>query len=381
MRIIIITGSGGSGVSTLAAATAVALGRNGLRTLAFSLNAGLGEAFGAQLAGGATEVAPKVNAVESRRHRDSPDELRDWLEDLLDWRNMDAVIADDVASLPGISHIGRLLELEAYIASGEHDAIVVDAAPVVQFLELPPALDAASHWLDRLFAPREQTIFEPFLRAFAGDYASTGEDVMERGRELLTRLARLRDMMTDPEICSVRIITAAGGGAGDRLRQAITGFQLFSYPADAVVLSRILPEEGAGDFFDAAAAAQKECLNTIGQAVGAMPVLRTSLRPEPPRGQEALAEVAGEVYAAHAPEAMLHRSEKRVVFHENGRYEMNLALPYAAKEDLSLEQLEDSVVVYLGGHRCVLSLPEEVRRYSSASWSFEEQTLKVTFSR
>jgi arsenite-transporting ATPase len=188
-------------------------------------------------------------------------------------------------------------------------------------------------------------------------------------------------MMTDPEICSVRIITAAGEGAGDRLRQAVTGFQLFSYPADAVVLSRVLPEEGAGDFFAAAAAAQKECLNTIGQAVGAMPVLRTSLRPEPPRGQEALAEVAGEVYAAHAPEAMLHRSEKRVVFHENGRYEMNLALPYAAKEDLSLEQLEDSVVVYLGGHRCVLSLPEEVRRYSSASWSFEEQTLKVTFSR
>lgn len=379
MRIIIITGSGGSGVSTLAAATALALGEKGVRTLAYSLNPGLGDAFGVKMTGGADRVAEKVHAVESRRHRESTDELRDWLEDLLDWRNMDAIIADDIVSLPGISHVARLLELEDYIASGDYDAIVLDAAPVSQFLELPPALDAGSRWLERLFAPREQTLFEPFLRAFAGDYASTGEEVMERGRELLQRLTDLRDMMTDPNVCSVRIVVTAGEGTEARLREAMTGFQLFSYPTDAVVLSRLLPEGDVGSFFDARRESQQASVDKVRDSVGGVPVLRATLQSAPPQGAKDLAVLAAEVYGSHVPDEVLHRGEQRLAFHENGRFELSLALPFAAKEDLSLEQLADSVVVYLAGHRCVLPLPAEVRTWQAASWTFEEQTLKVTF--
>lgn len=379
MRIIIITGSGGSGVSTLAAATALALGGKGLRTLVYSLNPGLGDAFGARMTGGADKVADNVHAVESRRRREATDELRDWLEELLDWRNMDAIIADDIVSLPGISHVARLLELEDYIASGDYDAFVLDAAPVSHFLELPPALDAASRWLERLFAPREQTLFEPFLRAFAGDYASTGEEVMERGRELLQRLTDLRDMMTDPDVCSVRIVVTAGEGTESHLKEAITGFQLFSYATDAVVLSRLLPNEDVGPFFEPMRKAQKDSLKAVRGSIGGVPLLTTALRAAPPQGHEALAGLAAEVYGSHSSEEVLYRGEKRLVFHENGRFEMSLSLPYALKEDISLEQLEDSVVVYLAGYRCVLPLPLEVRTWQAASWTFEEQTLKVTF--
>lgn len=379
MRIIIITGSGGSGVSTLAAATSVGLGLKGLRTLAYSLNPGLGDAFGATLTGRADAVAQNVHAVETRRRKESNGELKDWLEDLLDWRGMDEVIADDVASLPGINHIGHLLELESYVSSGSYDAVVVDAAPAEQFLELPPALDAAARWLERLFAPREQTLFEPFLRAFAGEYASTGEDVMDRGRALLERLARLRGLMTDPDVCSVRIVATAAEHTAERLRESITAFSLFSYPMDAIVLSRLLPAEDVGAFFEDLRAAQDETVRALGESVGGLPVLRQALRKTPPAGAETLAELAAEVYGAHPPEGVLHRAEQRAIVRENGHFEMRLTLPHAAKDDLSLEQLEDSVVVYVHGHRCVLSLPVEVRSWQAASWSFEAPTLKVTF--
>lgn len=379
MRIIIVTGSGGSGVSTLAAATSVALGLQGKRSLVYSLNPGLGDAFGAKMTGGADAVAENVRAVESRRRKGANSELRDWLEDLLDWRGMDQVIADDVAALPGINHIGNLLELETYVSSGDYDAVVVDAAPVEQFLELPPALDAAARWLERLFAPREQTIFEPFVRAFAGDYASAGEDVLDRGRALLGRLAELRELMTDAETCSVRIVATAGEQTDARMRESITAFSLFSYPTDAVVLSRLLPEGDIGEFFAETRASQQEALASIGGSVGRVPVLRKSQRRVPPVGSEALAEVAAEVYAEHSPDAVLHREVQRAIVRENGHFEMRLTLPHASKDDLSLEQLEDSVVIYVQGHRCVLSLPVDVQRWQAASWSFEAPTLKVTF--
>ncbi|MFQ5472395.1 MAG: ArsA family ATPase [Dehalococcoidia bacterium] len=238
MRVIIFTGSGGSGVSTVAAATATQLAHEGVRTLAFSLYRGLADVFEAPPVEGPQEVGADLQVMESRRYRDDADELRDWLEDVLDLRGMDPVLGEDLASLPGLNHVGRLLELEERVASGDYDAVVVDAPPVLQFLELPPALEAAARWQERLFAPREQTIFEPFLRAFAGDYASTADDVMERGQVLLERLTDLRGLLTDPQTCSVRFVTAAMHNAPDRLRETITALHLFSYASDAVVRTR-----------------------------------------------------------------------------------------------------------------------------------------------
>jgi arsenite-transporting ATPase len=378
MRIIIFTGGGGSGVSTVAAATAAQLAHEGVRTLAFSLYPGLADAFQVSLTGGPQQVGENLEVMESRRLRDDADELRDWLEDLLDWRGMDAVSGDDLASLPGLNHVGRLLELEGRVASGDYEAIVLDAAPVVQFLELPPALDAAGRWLDRLFAPREQTIFEPFLRAFAGDYASTADDVMERGQALLGRLADLRDLLTDPQTCSVRLVTAAVHNSPERLREAITAFHLFSYAVDAVVMNRLLPERDGGDFFSEMAAAETSTVASIGEAASGVPVLKGGLRSSPPLGLDALLVLAAELYGGTSPGDVLHETAPRMAVHENGKFEMELLLPYAKKEELSLEQSEDGVVIHLREHRCVVTLPEDVRDWQAASWTFEAPNLKVT---
>ena len=378
MRIIIFTGTGGSGVSTMAAATATQLAADGQRTLAFSIYPGLASAFDVPLSSTPAEVSENLHFMESRRHRDVPDELRDWLEDLLDWRGMDSMLGEDLASLPGLSHMGRLLELEDRVASKDYDAVILDAAPFSQFLELPPALDAASRWLDRLFTPREQTLFEPFLRAFAGDYASTGEGVMARGRELLERLADLRDQLTDPQVTSVRSVITATGEASDRLREAITAFHLFSYGSDALVLNRLLPEEGLGEFFAGIRSSEASAVKSIDEVANGLPVLKGGLLAARPRGLDALRDMAAEVYGAHAPGDVLHEWAPRVVVHENGQYQIEMVLPYASKEDLSLEQSDDGVVVHLREHRCVLSVPDEVRRWQAASWTFESPILKVT---
>lgn len=378
MRIIIFTGMGGSGVSTMAAATATQLAASGKRTLAFSIYPGLANAFGVPISSQPTEVSDNLHFMESRRDRDAPDELRDWLEDLLDWRGMDSALGEDFASLPGLSHMGRLLELEGRVASEDYDAVILDAAPFAQFLELPPALDAASRWLDRLFAPREQTLFEPFLRAFAGDYASTGEGVMGRGRKLLERLADLRGLLTDPQVTSVRCVITATDEAPDRLREAITAFHLFSYGLDAVVLNRLLPEEGLGDFFSKIRSAETLVVKSIGEVANGVPVLSGALRAAQPRGLDALGAVAAEVYGSQRPGDVLYEWEPRVIVHENGQYQIEMRLPYASKDDLSLEQSDDGVVVHLREHRCVLPVPDEVRTWQAASWSFESPVLKVT---
>ncbi|TMB66611.1 MAG: hypothetical protein E6J43_10235 [Chloroflexi bacterium] len=116
MRIILFTGRGGSGVSTMSAATAVALAMGGRRTLAFGLGSGLGEALGFQLTHEPRDVGPNLAALETRHGDDEPDEFRDWLGDLLDWRGVEPELADDLAALPGANQIGRMLNLAGQAA-------------------------------------------------------------------------------------------------------------------------------------------------------------------------------------------------------------------------------------------------------------------------
>lgn len=379
MRVIIFSGKGGSGVSTLAAATAVASAKGGRRTLALGLGPGLAAVFGVSLGQEPAVVASSLWALEGRSRHDSPDEVRDWLGALLEWRGMEAGLAEDLAALPGVNSLGRLLDLERQVREGWFDAVVVDAATLTQFLEVPGALDSAARWLERLFAPREQTFFEPFLRVFAGEYASTGDDVLERGRDILTRLANLRTALCDPEISSVRLVSTPDMGAAGDVQRAIAALNLFGYPVDAVAVNRKLPVAVSDAFFAAVRAQEEETARYLASAVAPMPVLVAELTRSRPRDVESLAALAGGLYAGWTPSAVLHRGQARAFSQEDGRHVLRVALPFVQREDLGLEQTEEGVAVHLDGRRCVLPLPSEMRGREAESWSIEGQVLKITF--
>jgi arsenite-transporting ATPase len=380
MRVIIFTGKGGSGVTTLAAATATAIAKRGSRTLLFAFGPGLGEAFGVHMTPEPHQLAERLEAMEGHSGDSAADEFRDWLEDLLDWRGVDVELAEDLAALPGLSHVGRLLELER-CANGSYDAIVVDAAPISQFLELPGALDAAARWLERLFAPRQQNVFEPFLRVFAGEYASTGEEVFERGRELLTRLANLRDVLTDPEASTVRLVLPATQGADATAREAVAALSLYSFATDALVLNRLLPAEVSDPFFAPLQAEQKQAAEEMTGGLAPLPVLQGFTSAAEVRGLEPLGALAAALYGERDPADVLHASPGHTFSEDGDSYILSVWLPFARKEDLRLEQSRDGVAIHLNGRRCLLSLPEEVRFREASSWSFEGQELTVTFNR
>ncbi len=369
LRIIIFTGKGGSGVSTLAAATAAAAAQRGHRTLAFGLAGGLAPIAGLSPAAGLT-------VLDARPGESDP--FRRWLRDLLDWRNIDPALADDLAALPGLSLVSGLLELEARIEGGEWDVIVVDGPPLGACVDLLAALDGAARWLDQLFPPRQPTVFEPFLRALTA-YASNGEDVYENGRDLLSRLARLRDLLTDAEASSVRLVLPADRSAVAEAQQALSALALFAYPVDAAIVGRLLPANVTDPFFAAALARQEEARRFLAESLAPLPLLSVHLVPEPGAGPPALSRLAAQTYAEHDPSAVLYRGPVHAYSQQGGQHVLSLAVPFARREDLSLEQDGDGLVVRLGGRRRVIPLPPEAESRAARSSSFDGQTLKVVF--
>src|SRR3989304_1649930 len=69
VRSTLVAGTGGSGVTTLAAATAVAAAARGRRTLAYGLNAGLRVALDAEFASKPVKVSDSLWAIEGHQRR------------------------------------------------------------------------------------------------------------------------------------------------------------------------------------------------------------------------------------------------------------------------------------------------------------------------
>ena len=378
MRIILFTGKGGSGVSTIAAATAVAAARTGRRTLALGLGPGLGAALGSPLTGEPTAVADNLRAVEGRHRPDAPDPFRDWLRELLGWRGMDVTLADDLAALPGLNHVGRLLQIEAHALEGDLDLIVVDSPPLNHCLDLLAALDAAARWLDRLFPVRQPNVFEPLLRALTA-HAPSGDDAYEHGRGLLLRLTRLRELLTDPEVASIRIVLTADKWALSEAQQAVATLSLFAYPTEAAVVNRLLPPQVADPFFEGARSEQQRALCYITDSLAPMPVLTSAQLPRAPCDPETLADLARTLYGRQDPAAVLYRGPAHALSQQDGHHVLSLALPFARRQELSLEQAGDRLIVQLGERRRTILLPPEVRYLDALSSSFDGLTLKVTF--
>jgi arsenite/tail-anchored protein-transporting ATPase len=305
------------------------------------------------------------------------DEVQEWLADLLDWRGMEAGLAEDLAALPGINQVGRLLELEKLTRDRRFDVLVVDAPALDQFLDLPGSLEAAARWAERLFAPRQQTVLEPFLRAFAGEYATAGEDIVERGRDLLGRLARLRDLLTDRSISSVRLVTAADAAALPAVREALAVLSVQSYGVEAVVLNRVLPEEVTDPFFAPLRREEESVIQEI-SGFGA-PVLRSILTPARPQAPHDFAALARHMYGEYDPASVLHSAPGHSVSRDDDGTVLTVPAPFVSKEHIRLEQLDDGILVHVNGRRCALPLDERLRYKEAASWSLEDDQLRVRF--
>ncbi len=379
MRIIVFTGRGGAGVSTLAAATAAAIAGGGRRTLAFGLGPGLADAFGCALGERPEPLAADLWALEATPgHHDAPGPFRTWLRELFVWRSMDETVADDLAAFPGFADLARLLTLEEHIESGDFDAVVVDCPAVRHTLDLLAALDAAARALERMFPERQPTVLEPFLKALSG-YSGSGEDVYEAGRGLLLRLSHLRRTLGDPEASSVRLVLTAEEGALMDVQRAVTELSLFSYPLDAAFCNRLLPED-AGPWAKPRRDDQQTNLKYVRESLEPLPVFPVSLQPRDVDGLQGLVALAGLAYGEADPAAVLHVRPAQAFSRRDGDYVLSLALPFVERDELAIERLDDALIVYVGDRSRTFDLPDEVRGLNGVSSAFDGDTLRVTFS-
>ena len=398
MRVILFTGKGGVGKTTTAAATAVQAARQGIKTLVMSTDAAhsLGDALGVDLSMAADHLDPAVDPVVevepglyalqlSTAHsvRRSWRSVQDYLLTVLSSLGVDPVVADEMTELPGADEIVALLELRAQVESGPWDLVIVDCAPTAETLRLLALPEALAWHLDRLMSAQRGLLrrLRPAAAAAAG-LPLPELQVVESLRRWREALQDIRSILT-AETSSVRLVLTPERVVIAESRRMLTSLRLYGFAVDQVMVNRVFPQTDQESTDTAWLAgwnqAQQRGLSEVRHSFEPLPIVITPYLPHEPVGVDALAALAqvrtGEIHDV----LTLAPVPGMTVRPDDAGYLLTLPLPLVTAAEVDLKRRGDELLVAVGDHRRVLSLPSVLRRCIVMGATVRGDTLRVRF--
>jgi arsenite-transporting ATPase len=386
MRVILYTGKGGVGKTSVAAATALRTAQLGYRTLVMSTDAAhsLGDSFDMPLGGEPVRIVENLWGQELDVFRQIDRHwgtLQDWLKVLMAWRGLDEVVAEEMAVLPGMEELAGLLHLINYYDQGGYDVIVVDCAPTGETLRLLSFPDVARWWMHRIF-PIERVaarIARPVLRRVT-DLPLPGDEVFAAVKELLAKLEDMRAILTDPATSSVRLVLNPEKMVIKEAQRTFTYLNLYGYATDLVVCNRVIPKAVSDSYFQAWKKTQERYYQQVEDAFSPLPILRAPLMEQEVVGLAMLERFGEAVYGTLDPTAVLHQGQVQHIRQEDSQYVLTLAVPFVTKEEVSLSQVGDELVVQVGNFKRNIILPRALAGMESRGAKLEGERLSIRFA-
>ncbi len=376
MRTILVTGPGGSGVTTVAAATALTAAREGARTLLIA----------AEPPPGLAEVAGlTVSRVDATAvFRDRAVELQDRFGVLFELLGANPLDDEEFTELPGADAFALL---QAIGAARGHDVVVVDLPPLPRSLALLALPEQLRRYLGRLLPPERQAAraLRPVLAQLAG-VPMPAEWLYDTGTRWDAELAAVQAAV-DAASTSVRLVAEPGPAATARIRAARTGLALYGMRLESVTANRLLPTGSADPFLAGLSERQQEHLKTMrhetdegGEAEN--PVAELPHLGHDPHGPENLARLGvagpGRWDLPDVPAVDPWTVEDRLA--DEGHLVWRLPLPAATRDQLDLVRRGDELVVDAAGFRRIMPLPSALRRCTVAGAALRDGALAVRFA-
>lgn len=366
MRVLLFTGKGGVGKTSIAAATAVRAARSGARTLVVSTDPAhsLADALDVPLGGEPTPVERNLagQQVDARARLETHwRQVQEYLISLLAHGGVDELEAEELSVLPGLEEVFGLVDVRDHVAAGRHDLVVVDCAPTAETLRLL-SLPQALGWYVQRLAPLARTwgsVIQPLLR---DSVPPPQPGVLAAVEELHRTLDGVRRVLVDSQTTSLRLVVTPERVVMAEGRRLLGHLSLFGYNVDAAIVNRVLPDEIDHAFFAEAKARQAELLGELEDGFAGLPALTAPLRPREPVGAAALAALADELYDGCDERAVLHRHDPLRIEPAGDGWAVRLWLPYVDREELDVLRRGDELLVKVGASTRSLLLPAALRR-------------------
>ena len=390
MRILLFSGKGGVGKTSLAAATGLELSRRGYRTLVMSVDPAhsLADAFDLEtnLFHGKTGDPYSINErlaihevniqKEIKRHWR---EISSYVISVLRTTGISDVEAEELAILPGMEELSAMMYVNQFRREDRYDVIVLDCAPTAEsmrFVSMPTTLE----WYMKHIFPFQRGILKA-VRPLANRVSPVElppDTYFANIQDLFGRLDGIGELMEDPNTTSVRLVTNPERMVLRETQRAFVYFSLHGLTVDGVIVNRVLPSVVTDAFFEEWRTSQGRVLEEIESYFAPVPVKRVPLFTHEVLGRERLEDLAAALYGGEEDPAAIHRTEAPYSFvKSDGHYEVRLQLPFAAKGEVGLFKKGDELVVEIGTLRRHIGLPTSMASLSPGRARLENKVLTV----
>lgn len=386
MRVLLVTGKGGVGKTTVSAATALASADAGYRTLVTSTDPAhsLGDAFDLPLGDEPRTITKHLDAqqidgqAQLTKHWG---EIHAQLMAVFDWGGVSGIEAEEFLVFPGMDELFALLEVETHATSGEYDVIVVDCAPTAETLRLLSLPEVLSWYFDRIL-PTERRIMKaarPVLTKMTS-LPMPSENVFDAAEGVFSGVEAVKALLSDNAVTSARLVVNPEKMVVNEARRTYTYLSLFGYSIDGVVINRILPDEVDDPYFSQWREVQERHIGHIHESFADVSILPLRLFDKEMVGIDCLRELAAELYGDQDPVNGYDASSPfDIADADTGEVIMSLSIPFAEKAELDVVRTGDELYITVGPYRRSFVLPDSLRRRTVEGATLEDGTLVVTF--
>jgi len=393
MRVILYTGKGGVGKTSISAATGLELARRGCRTLVMSVDPAhsLSDAFDLDKRLMDHEAGKPVNMAknlwiqevdvqeEISRHWDS---VYAYVSALLNISGLEQTLAEELAIFPGMEEVSSLLYVNQYVREKAYDVILLDCAPTgesLRFVSIPTTLE---WYMSKIFKleRRVAKMVRPMLTTFTS-LPIPQENYFDNLQALHRKLSGIDKLMADPKVTTVRLVTNPEKVVLKETQRAFTYFCLFGLTVDAVIVNRILPAEIQDNFFSAWKDTQERWIQSVEEFFAPVSVWRVPLFQNEVLGIERLKQLGKALYKDQDPaKCFFHEAPYR--FRKvDGNYHLHLRLPFVSSEDVDLYKKLDELIIRVGGVKRHVSLPQRIAYCEPLSARVKDGELVVVLGR
>ena len=392
MRIILYTGKGGVGKTTIAAATGIKLAELGYKTIVISLDVAhsLRDAFDnheklvhqrkeKQIRIRENLWLQEINVQEAII--EYWDDVYNYIRSLLNRSGLDSLVAEEIAVFPGMEEICALLYINEYVREKSYDVIILDCAPTgesLRFVSIPTTLE---WYMNHIFK------LERGLAKVAGPVIEKVSSVpiprdnyFQNIQDLFDKLEGIDNVLMDPEITTVRLVTNPEKIVIKETQRAFMYFCLYGLCIDAVIINRIFPDGVDAAYFEAWKQTQQHYIKETMDYFSDVPIWKVNLFAEEIVGESGLHRLAEALYSDIDP-ADRFAKERPYQFRKVGdAYQLSMRLPFLSKEEIGLTKHGDELIVTIGGFKQHVALPRTLSNKKTMGAKLTDDQLVIKFA-
>lgn len=388
MRIILYTGKGGVGKTSVAAATACQIAKNGEKVLIMSTDQAhsLGDAFGVKLSNTPMKISDNLEAIEVDALIENEviwGNIKGYIEKLMLSKTAKSIEVEELLVFPGFEDLISLLKIKQINDENNYEVLIVDCAPTGETISLLKFPELFKWWMEKFFPMKRKMakiakpIIEHTIKIPVPD-----DKTFDEIENLYKKVDELHELMLQKDKVSLRIVTTPEKIVIKEAKRNFSYLHLYNFNVDAIIVNKIISEEGGKGYFEKWMHLQSENLKDISESFSPVPIFRTELRHSEVRDYEALLNMGESIFKEVSPARVLFKDKifevEKLSLDES--YYLNINMPFVDKKELNLLQKGDEISISIKNEKRNFVLPQKLHSKNIINASYEEGKLRIQFN-